>query len=131
MRWLAVGLAGFLGLVQAGGAEKGRSLAPLVRVLAQSRDVEVQRDVLRGLSEGLAGRRSAAMPPGWPAVYRELSSSKDAEVRELATGLAVLFGDPQALAVLRGVAGDRKAGSSWRTRAVQTLVEKRAPRTVE
>src|SRR5262245_57300785 len=126
MRWLGVGLLACLPL---GAAEKGKVLEPLVRVLAATDDVEVQRAVLRGMSEGLAGRRSARMPAGWPALYRALSASKDAEVRERATALAVLFGDPQALAVLRGVACDPKAGADRRTRAVQTLVEKRAPKT--
>jgi putative heme-binding domain-containing protein len=40
--------------------------------------------------------------------------------------LSVLFGDPQALAVLRRTAQDTKADSGARTRALQTLIDKRA-----
>jgi putative heme-binding domain-containing protein len=133
MRWLGIGLVACLPLA-AGGGEKpgrGRVLEPLVRVLGASKDVGVQRDILRGMSEGLAGRRSAAMPAGWPAVYRTLAASQDVEVRDLATTLAVLFGDPQALAVLRKLAGDPKADTARRSRAAQTLVEKRARGTVQ
>jgi putative heme-binding domain-containing protein len=119
-RWLvAVIVVTFAGPVRAEG------LAPLVRVLASSEDVEVQRDVLRGMHEALAGRRSVKAPAGWSAVYRKLSASKDAEVREKALVLSVLFGDPLALAVLRMTAGDPKAALPARTTALQTLVEKR------
>jgi hypothetical protein len=86
---------------------KDRPLAPLVRLLATTDDAGVQRDVLRGMWEALRGRRAVREPEGWPAVYRKLSASKDAEVRELATALAVLFGDPQALEVLRQKRGGK------------------------
>src|SRR5207302_1016912 len=65
-----------------------------------------------------------AAPAGWSALHRKLSASKDAEVRERVLALSVLFGDPQALAVLRKVVEDAKADNGTRTRALQTLVDK-------
>ncbi len=113
-----------------GPARPAGKLAPLVKVLAATEDVEVQRDVLRGMHQALQGRRAVAAPAGWSAVYRKLSASKDAEVREKALVLSVLFGDPLALAELRKTAADAKAPEATRRTALQTLVEKRAEGTV-
>jgi putative heme-binding domain-containing protein len=104
-----------------------RSLAPLVRILTDSNDSAVQRDVLRGMYEALQGRRNVTAPEGWSTVYRKLADSKNAEIREKVLQLSVLFGDPQALAALRKTAADPKAATSARRSALQTLVEKRPP----
>jgi putative heme-binding domain-containing protein len=120
------GLVVALVVVSAGPARASK-LDPLVRVLSTSDDVEVQRDVLRGMHEALRGRRSVRAPKGWSAVYRKLSASKDAEVRQKVLVLSVLFGDPLALAALRKTAGDARAGAAARRTALQTLVEKRVP----
>ncbi len=101
-------------------------LVSLVRVLAGSDDPGVHRDVLTGMVEALRGRRDVPAPKGWAALYPKLAASKDAEVREKALVLSVLFGNPQALAALRKTAGDPKADPDARRRALQTLVEKRA-----
>jgi putative membrane-bound dehydrogenase-like protein len=106
-------------------AAKSGKLDPLVRLLTETRDLEAQRDIVRGLHDGLRGRREARPPEGWPPVYRKLAACKDSEVREKALVLAVVFGDSQALADLRRVAGDGKAPVAARRRAVETLVEKR------
>jgi putative heme-binding domain-containing protein len=104
---------------------KPAPLAALVRVLAAADDVAVERDVLRGMHEALRGRRRVAAPAGWSAVYRKLSASADAEVREKALALSVLFGDAQALADLRTAVADPKADGAWRRFALQTLVDHR------
>ena len=103
----------------------GRTLSPLVRVLAESDDTAVQLDVLRGMHEALQGRRQVTAPDGWSEVYRKLAESKNAEVREKVLQLSVLFGDPQALAALRKTAADPKADATARRNALQTLIEKR------
>lgn len=102
-------------------------LAPLVRILIQSKDPAIQLDILRGMHEALQGRRSVAAPEGWSAVHRKLADSKNAEIREKVLQLSVLFGDPQALAMLRQTAADPKADATVRRDALQTLVEKRPP----
>src|SRR5262249_54429438 len=100
-------------------------MAALVRVLAESDDVALQRDVLRGMHEALQGRRHVTAPAGWAAVHRKLARSTDPEVREKVLVLSVLFGDPQALAALRRTAADPKAAAAARRNALETLVEKR------
>jgi putative heme-binding domain-containing protein len=104
-----------------------RALALLVHILAESDDAAVQLDVLRGMHEALQGRRSAAAPEGWSLVYRKLADSKDAEIREKALQLSVIFGDPQALAVLRQTADDPRADATARRNALQSLIEKQPP----
>jgi putative heme-binding domain-containing protein len=106
-------------------AAEGRGLVPLVRVLAASDDVAVQRDVLRGMCEALQGRRTVAAPEGWAAAYRKLASSPSREVREKALVLGLLFGDPQALTALRRTVSDTRADAAARRTALQALVEKR------
>jgi putative heme-binding domain-containing protein len=101
-------------------------LTPLVRILVESDDAEVQQDVLRGMVEALQGRRQLRAPEGWSKVYRKLAGSDRPEVREMVLQLSVLFGDPQALAVLRQTVTNPKADDSTRRKALQSLVEKRS-----
>src|SRR5687767_12083687 len=113
--WLVLGLA----VVAASAAEKPNPLEPLAKALAESDDADLQRDVLRGMADALAGRRNVAAPPGWAAVYRKLSASEDAEVRERVLALSVLFGDAGALKALLRTAGDAKAEAGARARALE------------
>ncbi|HEY7329957.1 MAG TPA: c-type cytochrome [Gemmataceae bacterium] len=114
-----------IGVVPLSAADpQKRTLAPLVRILAQSNDAAVQLDILRGMHEALQGRRSAPAPEGWSQVYRKLAESEQMEIREKALQLSVLFGDPQALAVLRQTADDPRADAASRRTALQTLIEK-------
>src|SRR5262249_15445631 len=50
-----------------GPAAKPRPLDALVRVLADSDDPAVQKDILRGMGDALAGRRNLKAPAGWSA----------------------------------------------------------------
>ncbi|HEY7155707.1 MAG TPA: PVC-type heme-binding CxxCH protein, partial [Gemmataceae bacterium] len=108
-------------------ASSASPLVSLVRVLDDREDTEAQLDVLRGMHEALQGRRTVTAPEGWSAVYRKLADSKNAEVREKVLQLSVLFGDPQALAVLRQRAADPKADAKARQSSLQTLIEKQPP----
>src|SRR5262249_6660176 len=107
------------------GAEKPSPLGVLVRILAGTDDPEVQRDVLRGMADALAGRRDVTAPAGWSAVHSRLRSSKDGEVRDRPLALSVLFGDRLAMAELKRVVEDDKVNTGARERALQTLLDKR------
>jgi putative heme-binding domain-containing protein len=111
-------------VVDAAGANG--DLAPLVATLTAAKDA-VLSDLLRGAREGLSGRKSLAMPAGWPAAYKRLKASADVQVRENAVVLALVFGDPQAITDLRAVATDPAAPPADRAAALSTLVEKRVP----
>jgi putative membrane-bound dehydrogenase-like protein len=110
-----------------GGEAAEPALASVVRLLASSGDPQVQLDLVRGVSEALQGRRQVKAPAGWDAASRTLAASGNAEVREKALLLSVIFGDPKALASLRNVAADPKAAPARRENALQTLREAQAP----
>jgi putative heme-binding domain-containing protein len=104
----------------------GKVLDRLLDQLGKTDDPPLHRDVLRGVQEGLSGRRDFPMPAAWRDAYPLLVASPLPEVRERGLSLAVLFGDARALTTLREVALDRKAPAAFRQHAVQTLVFKRA-----
>jgi putative membrane-bound dehydrogenase-like protein len=105
--------------------EKG-DLAPLVSALALA-DEAARLDVLRGMRESLRGRKSLKMPDGWSAAYAKLSKSDNPALREHATVLALVFGDPQALATLRKLVSNASAKPAERVAAIGALVDKRVP----
>ena len=69
----------------------------LVAALGSTNDLNLQKDMLRGMGEALKEKREAPAPKGWAAVGQKLREAPNGEVRELATNLAVLFGDAGAL----------------------------------
>jgi len=100
-------------------------LAPLVTLLGQVDDAAFQLDLLKGIQQGLAGRRNVDMPKDWPGVYKKLAKSKNAEVREKATALAVIFGDPAALDAFRKTLMDAEAKIADRQSAIGVLRDKK------
>src|SRR5207248_2792711 len=58
-------------------------------------------------------------------VRGKLTGSADAEVRRLSLALSLLFGDAEALSVLKKTAADPGAATDARRDALQLLVEKR------
>jgi putative membrane-bound dehydrogenase-like protein len=101
-------------------------LAPLVAGLAGTSDA-VQQDLLSGTREGLRGRKSMKMPEGWAAAYARLSKSEKPAIREHAVLLALIFGDPQALADLRKTALTTTVAPAERQSALEALIDKRVP----
>jgi putative heme-binding domain-containing protein len=102
----------------------------LVSLLASTDDINVQRDVLRGMNEALSDQREFPSPPGWAKIGPKLMDSADPEIRENATNLATLFGDPKAMESLRQkLLSD--ADTTARQRALQVLVQHRDPQLPE
>jgi len=83
-----------------------------------------QRDLLIGAREALRGRKSMPMPAGWPDAFARLKQSRDPVVRRHATMLALVFGDLQAMADLRGTAFSRTAPLAERQAALEVLIDK-------
>jgi hypothetical protein len=119
-------VAGLLAFSAACGAQADDDLAPLLALVAESDDAALQRDILAGIREGLRGRKRVPMPEGWSAAYARLSKSGDPVVREHALGLALSFGDPQAVGQLERTMLDASAPADERRRAMQALAESRA-----
>ena len=56
-------------------AQNDDALPALIEVLGQTDDAQFQLDVLKGMSEGLKGRRGVKMPAGWEQISAKLSKS--------------------------------------------------------
>jgi putative membrane-bound dehydrogenase-like protein len=108
-----------------GSAATPQALSYLVARLAKTDDKAVQLTYLRGMQDGLKGRRDVPMPAGWSDAYTELSRSRSAEVRQHATALAVTFGDRRAFETLRQVAGSPDADPVARQSALTALLDAR------
>lgn len=100
---------------------------PLVKLLGETNDDDLQRDVLRGLNAGLAGQRGVAMPDGWPAAFAKANASRWGDIREAGMVLALTFGDPAALPALRKVAIDPKNETAARASAIKLLAGAKDP----
>lgn len=105
-------------------------LPALVRELGKSDDPQFQLDVLKGMSEGLKGRRDIKMPAGWEEVARKLSGSPNPSVRELTRGLSLTFGSKDALEELRRTLLDTTADEKSRLAAMESLVAAKDPALV-
>jgi putative heme-binding domain-containing protein len=110
-----------LGLAVPPAGVAADSLPALVRLLGESRDAQVQVDVLRGLRDAFQGPSKVPMPEGWQAVEARLAGSESAEVRSLARMLGLKFGSPTARAALRDLLKDRNADMAQRQEALRAL----------
>jgi len=110
-----------------GADEQGEGLAALVELLGSSDDSQFQLDVLKGMSDGLKGRRGATMPAGWDKVAEKLGHSPNPQVRELAQSLSVTFGSATALDALRAILQNDRASSTSRHNALSALLQAKDP----
>lgn len=108
-------------------AQNDDALPALVQLLGQSDDPQFQLDLLKGMGEGLKGRRGVAMPAGWEDVSEKLAKSPNAQVRELAQSLSLTFGSRAALAALRERLADPKAEPTARQQALVALLAAKDP----
>ncbi len=86
-----------------------------------------QRDLLRGLRDGLDRRYDVVAPAEWPAAYERLRSSAEPEVRRLSVDLAQQFGDNAAAEARLATLRDATKGPEERRRALRALAQQRLP----
>jgi len=102
------------------------NLEPILHLILSVDDTVFHRDLLKGMRDGLEGRRNLSTPSSWKKVSAKLSKSPDAGVREEARLLGLSFGDETAIKATRAKALDVKVSVEERRRALAVLVEKRA-----
>jgi putative heme-binding domain-containing protein len=107
--------------------DAGAGLTALAELLVQVDDAEFQLDLLKGMHDALEGRRNVKMPTGWAPAYAKLSKSTNVQVRDKAQSLALIFGDPQAYALVRKTMLDAAAEAGSRRRAIELLVQNNTP----
>ncbi|MFA6546633.1 MAG: dehydrogenase, partial [Limisphaerales bacterium] len=103
-------------------AQSDDALPILVQVLQSAEDPQVQLDILKGLADGLKGRRGVKAPAGWDAVAAKLTQNGSAQVKELVQQLSLVFGSASALADMRRQLLDAKAPIPRRLAALEALV---------
>ena len=108
-------------------AEPKEPLAALVELLNSTTDLQFQLDVLRGMSAGLQGRRSAKMPADWETVSSKLKESPNAEVRSLSKALSLTFGSASALGDLRITLANSAETATTRRTALDSLLKAKDP----
>jgi len=130
LSWGFYCLAVLLGAAWLSPAEQDSAdgmLPALVEVLAQSDDAQFQLDILKGMSEGLKGRREVRMPAGWEALAARLGKSPNSQVRELTQSLSLTFGSAMAMASLRQTLLDATASPAARGNALESLLQVKDP----
>ena len=103
------------------------ALPALVELLTTNDDPQFQIDLLRGMKEGLGGRRNVKMPAGWETLAAKLLKSPDAQVRELTQTLSVTFGSAEALDTFKKALADAKADPKTRLFALERLLAAKDP----
>jgi putative membrane-bound dehydrogenase-like protein len=97
----------------------------LTKSLAEAKTDEQRLAYFRGLQEGAKGQRSLPTPKSWADAYAALKTIPDAALQQQALGLAVTFGDKEAIGTLRKALGDPKADTAARLAAMAALVDAR------
>ncbi|MGE0608607.1 MAG: PVC-type heme-binding CxxCH protein, partial [Pirellulales bacterium] len=103
-------------------------LEPLVALLGRIEQDDIRRDVLLGLRTAIQGQRSVPMPAGWAETFASrLNTSEDAEVRDTATAIALIFGDKAAYDGLRKSVLDANSEGTVRRKALEALIQQHDP----
>jgi putative membrane-bound dehydrogenase-like protein len=93
----------------------------LVAAIADTRDENVQQNLLAGIADGLSGWRRAPKPAGWDALAKRLSQG-DATRASVVRDLSAVFGDGRAIDEIRRLVLDDKADAGLRLSALEALV---------
>lgn len=103
-------------------AQSDEVLPLLVQALAATDDAQAQFDILKGMADGLKGRRGVKAPAGWEPVAAKLGQRGNAAVKELVQQLSLVFGSASALADMRKQMLDAQAPVAQRIIALEALV---------
>jgi putative membrane-bound dehydrogenase-like protein len=87
----------------------------------------LQLDMLQGIKEALADKANVPMPAGWSDVYPVLAKSSEAQVRDQAIFLALLFNDQAVAKSLQDLLLDRTAAPTARLQALRNLSFRKNP----
>jgi putative membrane-bound dehydrogenase-like protein len=101
------------------------AIGTLVKALGEATSADTQLAYLRGIHEGLRGKRKVQPQPGWSEVLEKLQAAENPEVRSQALALGVTFGDERALAAMRKTLADARAGTPARQAALTSLLDAR------
>ncbi|MDP6118939.1 MAG: PmoA family protein [Planctomycetota bacterium] len=67
-------------------------LSLIAKTIGETNDTDIQKDLLRGMLDGLGRRRNVAPPAGWAELQKGFAASKDQAIRDLSRKLSQIFG---------------------------------------
>jgi putative membrane-bound dehydrogenase-like protein len=102
-------------------SDRPAALVAAVSILSTG-DEAAKSQTLKGMTDALAGKRTVPMPENWTEAYDKLSTSENADVKQRAMAVAVIFGDPRAMATLRKTLADPSTDTAQRQRAMESLL---------
>ncbi len=102
-------------------------LALVMPTLVAAKSDAVRRDLLTGVQQAFEGRVNLVAPAGWATVTDALAKSADPRARRQAEAVAVLVGDPTAVAAMRSRFADTMEPTESRQFALQQLLARRVP----
>ena len=106
-------------------ADETKSLS-LIVAAAGSANAPAQKQLLKGMLAGLAGRRNVPQPEGWAELATELQESADREAADLTQQLSRIFGDQKAIAQALVTALDQSAEPARRQAALRQLMQQQS-----
>lgn len=102
-----------------------RELDLIIKVISQSQDENVQKNMLKGMLDGLQGVNKLSAPNGWFELNSKLSSSSNKDVKKILTQLNQKFGDQNAIKKALATVKNNKASVSERKAALTSLLSQK------
>jgi putative heme-binding domain-containing protein len=112
-------------IATAASLKESEILTDALAKAAARKDANTALWILRGMAEGLKGRRDVPAPTAWSTTAEELARLDNVEVRSLTLTVATAFGNSRAFEALRSVLADPTADPAVRSSALATLVAAR------
>lgn len=106
-------------------ASEPASLPLVVQRLAQAGSATERQRILEEMLRAFEGRVEVPMPDSWTEAFQAIMAGQDAQVKQLAEQVAVIFGDRRIFPKLRQVLVDGAAPLEERQRALAILVRGR------
>lgn len=100
----------------------GDQLELLVEMIGETEFPSIRARLLRGMLDGLEGRRNLAPPSGWNAISPTLATSGNADVRRFSMELSQLFGDTDAINRALQMIQDQQANIDTRRTMLRSLL---------
>lgn len=94
----------------------------LVEIIGATDSPAVRARLLRGMLDGLEGRRNLQPPAGWNEVSPILATSDNADVRRFSMELSQLFGDTEAINRALMLIQDKQANIDVRRSILRSLL---------
>jgi len=100
----------------------GDQLELLVEMIGETEFPSIRARLLRGMLDGLEGRRNLAPPSGWNDISPRLATSGNADVRRFSMELSQLFGDTDAINRALQMIQDQQADIDTRRSMLRSLL---------